>query len=308
VALTGIAVSPGAAHADPTPEELEAQIDDAWRDLEPIIEEHNATRIELDDKRDEADALAEKIEPLQVQVDVALAEVADIAVFAYKGGNTSAFNALLASGSPYVLADQLAVLDQFAKSQQQSIAEVAEIKDEYEAEKADLDAMVAELTVTEEDLAEKADEIDAEIDRLQDLRTQAYGENGGLGELRPAPCPATYPGGAVGDVVKFACAQIGKPYQWGDAGPDAYDCSGLILAAWAQAGVNLPHNAAAQRAALQYVEREDLRPGDLVFYYSDLSHAGIYVGSGWIVHASQSGVPVKMNPLDGSPIHSFGRP
>jgi cell wall-associated NlpC family hydrolase len=108
--------------------------------------------------------------------------------------------------------------------------------------------------------------------------------------------------------VSFACAQIGKPYGWGQAGPDAYDCSGLTMAAWAEAGVSLPHNAAAQRDVVSYVDRSDLRPGDLVFYYSDLSHMGMYVGGGWIVHASRAGVPIQMSPIDRSPVHSYGRP
>ncbi|MDI5938837.1 C40 family peptidase, partial [Micromonospora sp. DH15] len=120
--------------------------------------------------------------------------------------------------------------------------------------------------------------------------------------------PASYPGGGAGTAVKFACAQIGKPYVWGAEGPNSYDCSGLMLAAWAKAGVSLPHNAAQQRSVTAKVSRADLRPGDLVFYYSDLHHVGMYVGGGWVVHASRAGVPVKMKRVDDGPIHSFGRP
>jgi len=307
-ATLGALVLAPAAHADPTPQEIEAQIDEAWRELEPIIEEHNATRIELEQRREEVAELSEKIEPLALKVDLAMAEASDIAVQAFRGGQLSAFNALLRSGSPYTFAEQLAALDRIAKSQQAEIAEVAEAKDELEAEKAELDALIAQLEEEEAKLAQRADEIDAEIERLQELRIEAYGETGGLGDLRPVPCPTTYPGGTAGEVISFACSQIGKPYVWGAAGPDAYDCSGLTKAAWAQVGVYLPHNAAQQRSAVRYIDRSELRPGDLVFYYSGLSHVGLYAGDGWIVHAPQAGVPIRMSPIDQSPIHSYGRP
>jgi peptidoglycan DL-endopeptidase CwlO len=297
-----------AAHANPTPQEIEAEIDRVWRELAPVIELHNATRIELEAKRDEVAGLTEEIAPLQAKVDEAMAEVSEIAVQAYKGGQVSALNALLGSGSPYMFTSQLAVLDQVARLRQQRIADLAGAKAEFEAEKAVLDALVEELSTTEADLAARADEIDAEIDRLQALRLRAYGDTGSTGNLRPAACPAEY-GGTGSQAAAFACEQVGKPYVWGSAGPNSYDCSGLTSAAWRQEGVSLPHNAAQQRNVTRYVDRSDLRVGDLVFYYSDLSHVGIYVGDGWIVDASRPGVPVRMRGLhDGGTIHSYGRP
>lgn len=291
-----------------TPAEIEAQIDEAWRELEPVIEEHNAVRGDLKAKQQAAAELATKIEPLELKVGVARAEIAGLAAYSFKGGNMSTLRALLTTGSPLEFANQLAVLDQFAKSRGAKISKVLETKSAYEAEKAELDGLVAELAELEKTLAERATKIDAEIDRLQELRQEAYGDGGGVGELAPAACPATYPGGAAGTAVTFACEQIGKPYGWGQSGPNAYDCSGLTSVAWAQAGVSLPHNSAAQRDAIPYVDRSDLRVGDLVFYYSGISHVGMYVGGGWIVHASQAGVPIKMSPMDQSPIHSYGRP
>ncbi|MFI7606954.1 NlpC/P60 family protein [Micromonospora sp. NPDC049366] len=304
VVLTGGAT---AAHADPSVAEIERQIDEDWNKLEPIIEKHNATRIELAAKRKQADALAGRIKPLQTQVDEAMNKVSALAVRAYKGENVSTINAVLGSHSPGEVVGQLELLDRFAYNQQQDVRQVADLRDELARQKAPLDEMVAQLTRTEAQLAAKKKQINAEIDRLQKLRIKVYG-NGGGGSLRPAPCPATYPGGGAGIAVKFACAQIGKPYVWGAEGPDSYDCSGLMLAAWAKAGVSLPHNAAQQSRVTKNVSRADLRPGDLVFYYSDIHHVGMYVGGGWVVHASQAGVPIKMKKVDDGPIHSYGRP
>ncbi|MFG3710645.1 NlpC/P60 family protein [Micromonospora sp. NPDC049460] len=304
VVLTGGAT---AAHAEPTVAEIERQIDEDWNKLEPIIERHNATRQDLAAKRRQADALAKQIEPLERQVEQAMEEVSALAVRAYKGENVSAVNALLGSRSPDQMVGQLELLDRFAQHQQQDVRQVAELRDRLAEKKAPLDEMVVQLGRTEAQLAAKKKQINAEIDRLQKLRLRIYGSGGG-GSLRPAPCPASYPGGGAGTAVKFACAQIGKPYVWGAEGPNAYDCSGLMLAAWAKAGVSLPHNAAQQRRVTATVTRGELRPGDLVFYYSDLHHVGMYVGGGWVVHASRAGVPVKMKKVDDGPIHSYGRP
>jgi peptidoglycan DL-endopeptidase CwlO len=304
VALAGV----GPAQADPSVSEIEAQIDEAWNQLEPVIEEHNATREDLAAKKKKADELAKKIQPLQLEVNLAKAKVGDVAARAYMGNNVSAFNAIVTTGKPSTLVQQLELLDQFARRQQNDVQAVVELKEKYEAEKAPLDALIAELTKTEAELEARRKQIDAEIDRLQKLRVKVYGDTIGLGSLRPVPCPTTYPGGDHGVVVNFACSQIGKPYVWGAAGPNSYDCSGLMLRAWAQVGVSLPHNAARQRAVTKQISRAELRPGDLVFYYSDLHHVGMYVGDGWVVHAPQTGDVVRMKRMDSSPIHSFGRP
>lgn len=298
------------AHAAPSAAELERRIDEAWNKLEPIIEQHNATRQELARQRARQATLTQQIQPLQMQVDIAMSRVGEIAVRIYKGGRTSAMNALLTSGSPTNLADQLAFLDQVARDQQNQISNVADVKARYEQEKAPLDQVVAQLARTEADLAAKEKQINAELKQLERLRAQAYGTtSSSTSAPRPANCPSANPGGKAGIAVTFACAQIGKMYKWGAAGPNNYDCSGLTMAAWNKAGVSLPHNAADQRRAVPYISRANLRPGDLVFYYSDLHHVGMYVGGGWIVHASRAGEPVKMRAMDsGGNIHSFGRP
>ncbi|MFF5172448.1 NlpC/P60 family protein [Micromonospora sp. NPDC000089] len=304
VVLTGGAT---AAHAQPSVAEIENQIDQDWNRLEPLIEQHNATRQDLAVKRRQAAALARQIEPLQLKVDLAMNQVGGLAAEAYKGEQVSTVNALLGSRSPSELVGELELLDRFASRQQREVRTVVELRDELVAKKAPLDEMVAQLARTDAQQAAKKNQINAEIAKLQKLRLSVYG-NGGGGPLRPAPCPAGYPGGPAGVAVKFACAQIGKIYVWGAAGPDNFDCSGLTMAAWAKAGVSMPHNARAQRAVTARVSRTDLRPGDLVFYYSDIHHVGMYVGGGWVVHASQAGKPITMKRVDDGQVNSYGRP
>jgi cell wall-associated NlpC family hydrolase len=308
VGLSIIVSGASPASAEPSVSEIEKQIDEAWNKLEPVIEKHNAAREGLAAKRKQAAALARRIQPLELQIQLAMSKVGDLAVRAYKGEQTSALNAILSSGSPDAFVNQLELLDQFARRQHSDVQAVLDLKQKLAAQKRPLDQLVAQLGQTEAELAAKKKQINAEIKRLQQLRLQVYGSTTSLGSLRPAPCPSTYPGGAAGKAITFACAQIGKPYVWGADGPGSYDCSGLTMAAWAHAGVYLPHNAAAQRREVPYISRSELRPGDLVFYYSDLHHVGMYAGNGWIVHASQAGVPVKMRRIDDGPINSYGRP
>ena len=93
--------------------------------------------------------------------------------------------------------------------------------------------------------------------------------------------------------LAFARAQIGKPYVWGATGPDSYDCSGLTQAAWKAAGVTLPRTTYDQVNAGTTVSLADAQPGDLIFFYSDVSHVGMYIGNGMMIHAPKPGAYVR---------------
>ncbi len=98
--------------------------------------------------------------------------------------------------------------------------------------------------------------------------------------------------------VQAVLTTIGKPYVWGAVGPDSFDCSGLMVWAYTQAGKTLPRTSQAQLSGGTAVDRSDLKPGDLVIYYPDAHHVGMYVGDGYVIHASTFGVPVAVVPID----------
>ena len=102
--------------------------------------------------------------------------------------------------------------------------------------------------------------------------------------------------------VSYALAQVGDSYVYGAAGPDSFDCSGLTMAAWAAAGVSIPHASSMQTGIGTPVSVSSLMPGDLVFYYSPISHVGIYIGNGQLVHAANPSLPVEIVPLTSMPI------
>lgn len=123
----------------------------------------------------------------------------------------------------------------------------------------------------------------------------------------PTPSPAPRANASV--AVEAALAQLGKPYQWGATGPNSFDCSGLMVYAWRQAGVTLPRTSASQFANLRSVSRSELQPGDLVFAGSPrVHHVGMYIGGGQIVHSPRAGKPVATRSMQRSDLRGFGRP
>jgi cell wall-associated NlpC family hydrolase len=125
------------------------------------------------------------------------------------------------------------------------------------------------------------------------------------GSLRPGAAPGSSQGAVA---VQAALTQVGSAYSWGGASPGAFDCSGLVMWAFQQAGVALPHSSQALARGGQPVALSDLQPGDLLTFYSDASHVGIYIGDGLMVHSSTYGVPVRVVPMNSSgPIYNARR-
>jgi cell wall-associated NlpC family hydrolase len=167
-------------------------------------------------------------------------------------------------------------------------------------------------TLIEQEQARRAAEEKARSDaRLEQLRLDAARaraetqraarvEVAGSDRTDSAPVhipDAPAPSAGAAAAVAYAKAQLGKPYRYAAAGPDEFDCSGLTMMAWAQAGVSMPHYSAAQGAMFPRVRDDELSPGDLVVYYPDEHHVAIYVGDGMTIAATQTGDFVKLQPV-----------
>ncbi|PSM38370.1 hypothetical protein C6Y14_37255 [Streptomyces dioscori] len=111
-----------------------------------------------------------------------------------------------------------------------------------------------------------------------------------------------------GEALRYAVAQIGKPYEWGAEGPDSYDCSGLTSQAWTDAGRPIPRTSQEQWAELPRVPLPDLRPGDLVVYFPEATHVAMYLGDGLVIQAPRPGSKIKVSPLAANPILGAVRP
>jgi cell wall-associated NlpC family hydrolase len=301
VAAVGMLVVPGAAYAKPSPATIEKQIDEQWNKLEPIIEQYNDVHNQLIKNRAQLKQIDKRLEPLELEVNLAMSQVGAMAGQAYMQGSPSALKAMVVSGSPTGLTEKLTFLDQLSRHQREAIAGVAKTRDKLAGDRRDLGTLTEAVAARDKLLSQQKKDIQKRVDELQKLRIQAYGSSGVAdGALRTGPCPVDYNNTKGGRAAKKACSLIGKPYVFGAEGPSGYDCSGLTKVAWAEVGVHLEHFTGDQIHEGTAVSRSDLQLGDLIFYGSPVHHVGIYVGGNTMVHAPHTGDHVRMASIDRS--------
>ena len=169
----------------------------------------------------------------------------------------------------------------------------------------------------QKEAARKAAELARQQAEQQKAQEEAAAQQDGgtSGTSGPTTSPSTSTDSSYAakaeKALAFARAQIGKPYVWGATGPGSYDCSGLTQAAWKAAGVTVPRTTYDQVDAGTTVPVSQAQPGDLVFFYDDVTHVGIYIGNGMMIHAPKPGTYVREESIyyDGeSSIHSVVRP
>ncbi|MEV4758697.1 C40 family peptidase [Micromonospora sp. NPDC049559] len=301
-----LALAPAPVIADPGDGSLDEQIAAAADSLEIVVEQYNDLRERLRASRARADELTAQITPLEQLMAVHRERLGTIAATAYRSNGAQPAAALFAAATADDLVDPLLMLERLGREQEKVLADLAETRHRLGTARRTVRALATEQAVQERQLSARKRKIEGDLLRLGQLRS-ASGRPGEALLALPTG-PPDLPPGAAATAVRFAYAQLGKPYRWAAEGPDGYDCSGLTLAAWAVAGVRLPHNAARQFGAVRRIGRADLRPGDLVFYYRDIHHVAIYVGDGRIIHAPKPGDRVRLDRADYQPVAGYGRP
>ncbi|WBB64500.1 NlpC/P60 family protein [Streptomyces sp. WMMC500] len=329
LALVGAATATalgGFAQADPrpTPAEVRAKVDRLHHEAEQAVEEYNgvaekAERTEraLDDLRDEA---ARKT----ARLNDARNALGSFATAQYRNGTADPTVQLALSAEPEEYLRRAALLERVGHRQAGALAGVGRQLREVEQVRAEAGDRLAELKDARAELKRHKSAIEAklaEARRLLDTLTaeqrdavlggDGHGGTGVAGDraARDAARGAVQaPNARAARAVAYARGAVGSPYVWGAVGPAAFDCSGLTQAAWGAAGVSLPRTTYTQAAAGTTVPRSALAPGDLVFYYSGLSHVGIYAGGGQIIHAPRPGATVRYAPVDAMPFVTAVRP
>ena len=301
-AAVGAGLLAAPAYAEPSVDEIEAQIDKQWRQLEPTIEQYNKVRAQLKVNRKKSDDLQKKIQPLALETELAMNRVADLASRYYITGPSYELGAVLLNAKPDLLGEQMAFLERLAAHERQQIEGVMKTRKKYDGQKAKLDALIVSQEKQEKELAAKKKQIDAEIKRLERSLP--------VTTVKTTNCPTIngVVSNAARTAIRTACAQVGKPYVWGATGPNSFDCSGLTQYAYKSAGIYLTHFTGAQWNEGKAISRADARPGDLVFFFSDLHHVGLYLGNNQMVHAPRAGKPVNVSPITTMPVAGFRRP
>jgi len=305
IALSGSMAT--AAHAAPSTAELNKQIETMSNQLEDITESYNKLNIDLTKTAADQRALAASLAPAKAKMLVASAKVSTLASTSYMQGRVGPMAALLSNDGTGSVIERMSYLDQITQANQRDIDTFTETTQTFTDRQTALKATQAKQAAQLKALGTRKKSIETNIKKLRNMRTQAYGsatEKGVAGSAGPAPAIS----GKAGIAVDFAYVQANKPayYGYGDEGPNTFDCSGLVLAAWAKAGKSLPHNAAAQYHATARISKGELKEGDLVFYRS-LGHVALYVGGGMIIDASREGEPIKKRTINIMTPYGYGR-
>jgi peptidoglycan DL-endopeptidase CwlO len=283
-----------------------------------------------------ADAAKTKLATFQAGVD-------KFAAAMYMGGRTDGMNAIMTAESPQQLIGKLAVSRVISTAMLQQMASYRATREEAaNAEKESAKSAGDAKTAAEQAASVRAS-LQSKQSRLQlqigIVKSQYLAltphERTALAAPGPPPPPAVMaaatapapealppgvgqpggpgpgagPGSGQGAIaVQAALTRVGDPYSWGGAAPGGFDCSGLVMWAFQQAGIALPHSSQALAHGGQPVSLSDLQPGDVLTFYSDASHAGLYIGDGLMIHSSTYGVPVRVVPMNSSgPIYDARR-
>ncbi|MDT0346170.1 C40 family peptidase [Streptomyces litchfieldiae] len=308
----------GSALADPEPSlaEVEERVDALHREAEEATEEYNDATEAVRRAEAEIDRLADRAARRTAELNEARDQLGSHAGAEYRNGGLPASLQLALSTEPDDFLSRAAVLDRSGDHSARTVAGIENGLRELDQLHAEAAERSEELTDARERAREQrelmADRL-AEAEQLLAERTAEERERLlGVSGTETVPADAAPPVAALSEraaaAVAFAYAQLGKPYGWGATGPAAYDCSGLTQAAWRAGGVALPRTSYRQVDAGTRISRAQLAPGDLVFYYSGISHVGIYVGDGQIIHASRPGTPVQLAPVDSMPFAAAARP
>jgi cell wall-associated NlpC family hydrolase len=298
---------PGTATAAPTqatsPEQATQLVADATHQLEVVTEQVNDAQVQLAEQQAAATAAAGQLAAAQAQLQTLGSQMDEVAVSAYTG-NPSGIAALLTSSSPEDFLAQVSTLDLIAGHTDDLLTQVSAAAQAATDAQAAADAAAAQaqqgldqVTAQQADLQQQIAAYQAQYATLTaPQRAAVVAATSGPEVVAPASVVADSE--AAQTVVDTAMAQRGDPYVWAAGGPDSFDCSGLTAYAYAAAGISLPHSSAAQARMGTAVARGDLQPGDLVYFYSPVSHIGIYIGNGMMVHAPTSGDVVKVSSVD----------
>ncbi|MFF5918101.1 NlpC/P60 family protein [Streptomyces flavochromogenes] len=327
----------GSGHAEPRPTtaQVKAKVDRLYEEAEVATERYNGAKEKADEARAAFERMRDEAARRTQRLNTARDGLGAMAAAQYRSGGLDPAVQLALTSNPDQYLERAELAERAGDRQ---AAAVSAVRRELAAVRQLRAESTGHLDALREHETELRRQKAAVLGRLQAARTllarltaeeraryeaaeagrdgsgtsAGNGGTGGTDTSAAAPVradrssggdrgPVTAPNGRAAEAVSFARAQLGKPYVWGATGPSAYDCSGLTQAAWRAAGVSLPRTTYTQINAGRRVSRSQLAPGDLIFFYSGISHVGLYIGGGQMIHAPRPGAPVRVAPIDEMP-------
>ncbi|MFI6338630.1 NlpC/P60 family protein [Streptomyces sp. NPDC050535] len=337
IALAGAAtatVFDGTGHAEPqlSTAQVKAKVDKLYEEAEAATEKYNGAKERADKAAKRVGTLQDEAARKEERLNSARDALGSIAASQYRSGGLDPALQLALSDDPDQYLQGAAFAERAGSRQAAAVRRVRHQLREIEQLRGAAHVELDSLKSRQEELKRHKKTINGKLDsarqllsRLSDEERARFGETGAPGDRASrssardltasaapagsataagstaAPGSAAAPNTRAAAAVSYAYGKLGAPYVWGATGPDAFDCSGLSQAAYRAAGIALPRTTYAQINAGRRVSRSELQPGDLVFFYSGISHVGIYVGNGQMIHAPNPSAPVRLAPVDQMP-------
>jgi peptidoglycan DL-endopeptidase CwlO len=316
-AATSLAVYVGStgagAAAAPTIGQVQAQVNALQAKIDKIGQQYDAASQQYSSAQATLARVNKQAANAQARYDTARAQLAQVAVSIYENQNQTSVLGLLSSGNPTTVLSQASLVLEVAGTHNQEATQflaaaqtlasvraqrqrteqgIAQIRTALAAQKSAANALLAKSQATLDSLTA--------AQQAQAAASTEGGASTSTGQQGTTPVTYTGPTTTQADkAVAFAYAQIGKPYVWGGTGPNGFDCSGLVQAAWAAAGVAIPRTTYEDWDDLPHIPVSQMVPGDLIIY-NDEGHVGMYVGDGYIIDAPHTGLDVERVPYDES--------
>ena len=314
LALSVGTIPSGTAQAKPTIQDVQHRVDRLYHAAEQASERYNQIRVQLTQMRGDVKALRADQARQQKQTEKARRLVADAIVRQYEGDSLSAVGQAVVSSDPNAFVSQLTTMSAFNSMQagqySSYLTQAKALGIRQDATRKQTAKVAALVQQAAQDKATIDKNLSAAKALLGNMQAAARARMVSVSRSSSVTTPTVNVpvSGRAAAAVHFAMAQVGKPYVYGAAGPNAYDCSGLTMAAWGSAGVGLPHSSSAQYSSGPHVSASQLQPGDLVFYYQPISHVGMYIGNGMIVNAENPSAGIRVTGLYSMPYVGAVRP
>ena len=319
----------------PSLRDVQKKVDKLYREAGAATQKYNAAKERTRDQRAKVDDLLDEVAQRTDKVNSARRALGDYAAAQYRSGGMASTATLMLAKNPQGYFDQTHLMDRMTERQKHAVEQYREQQQSASVKRSEASASLGRLTDAQERLRTSKQTVRSKLSEAREVlakltaeekarlaaierekRAEAKRKAAELARQQAAQQEAQDSTGSSSDsyatkaekAIAFARAQIGKPYVWGATGPSSYDCSGLTLAAWKAAGISLPRTTWDQVKVGTRVATSDLRPGDLVFFYDDISHVGLYIGNGQMIHAPKPGTNIRTESITYMPIYGSVRP
>ncbi|MFJ4520239.1 NlpC/P60 family protein [Streptomyces sp. NPDC088810] len=312
-AAAAVALSANAANAAPSEklgkDEVKAKVDKLYEQAEQATEKYNGAKEKQQKLQKEIATIQDNVARGQEELNKLRDGLGSLATAQYRSGGIDSSVQLFLSSDPDDFLDKASTLDQLSSQQVDALKKIQDKQRELAQERAEATEKLKDLSATRTELGNKKKEVQGKLAEAQKLlnsltakekaqlaqeqqrANRSSSERVDLGDAPPAS-------GRAQAAFSAAQTRLGSPYVYGATGPSSFDCSGLTSWAYAQAGVSIPRTSEAQaQIGTKIYNQSDLKVGDLVFFFNDLHHVGLYAGNGQILHAPRTGTVVRYESM-----------